>query len=89
MTGLELTAARLRIGWTRAELARRLGKHSTHADMWEWGKRPIPDDVAKLVRKVEAAVCRLLPPIRDGDATDRATVARVVREAAERGGRDE
>lgn len=62
MTGPELTAARQRIGWSRHELARRLGKHSTHVDAWEWGKRPIPEDVAKVVRRVETAVCRVLPP---------------------------
>ena len=63
MTGPELTAARLRIGWTRRELARRLGQFSTHVDKMEWGKRPVPPDVARRVQRVAAAVCREMPPL--------------------------
>ena len=61
VTGPELTALREEIGWTRRELARRLGKVPSHLDAMEWGTRPVPSDVASKVRQVAAAVRCILP----------------------------
>lgn len=42
----DLAAALLTLGWSRGELARRLGIHRNTVSAWSTGKAPIPGPVA-------------------------------------------
>jgi transcriptional regulator with XRE-family HTH domain len=52
MDGEALQRKRLRLGYTQSEMARKLKSHQSEISQWESGKKPIPANVAKAVRKL-------------------------------------
>lgn len=54
MTDLDLVAALKSIGWSRAELARRVLVHPNTVTKWTRGHAPVPGAVEAYVRLVQA-----------------------------------
>lgn len=66
MTGQEYKAALARLGWSQAELGRRLGVHAN--TVINWGRDGPPGHVVEYLRVMELARQMLEPP-RDPDRT--------------------
>ena len=61
MTAAELTGALAEIGWTDAELARRLGIARVFVGLCRRGMRPVPAWIAQYVSLVRDAVAVIRP----------------------------
>ncbi len=73
------------LGWSQRGLAGHVSYAEGMVRMWARGAHPVPADIARWleVRARHAERCPAPVRTRDGDPSDRAAVARALREAVE------